>query len=685
MADDLETAPDGEASPAGAVGWREDVRVAVVGPFSGPRAAWGELLSRAVRRYATPGIAWDMHDDLGDTACAEQRAREVIADGRYRAVIGHFNSYGARAALPHYRRAGIPVLLPLSTGTGLLDGGGGGALRWCADDHGQVVALAAAAHRLGVGELLVTDDGSAYGAALAADFLGLAGPVRVRRLSAESDVPCAGAIAVCGTHVGAAATAARLRAAGFGGVLYFPDDCAVPEFAELVAGHDGPALVARLAGGAVRHVEEAFAALTGALTADPAARGADLLATVRAHAGLRFTGDGDPERADPGAGWEIVGLDEIRSGPSPLVARAGGGPDVDSLVIGTGIIGSASAAAIAELGCRVALIGPGPDGPSATRHSGGLIRAYDPDPRLRQLAVHSFRLLWGHPAEHTRGYGFRRTGSLVLLRQSDLDEAARGVAELVAAGLDAELIGQRDLRDRWPDLAVDDVAGAVWEPGGGYTASLATASAYRAHALRLGALGWQGRVLGVRPHANGVRVETDAGSVTARTAVVATGSGIPDLRNRNGSSIGPMARVKRIRYGWFDARGRRLPIMADLVTGMWGRPNLHGESFLTGRPVDEWDVPPSGGDALTPEQVDYIRSGAARRWPWLADAGYLGGRFGADLYGQTGPAIGAMCGDLPVVAAGVFSGAGVKSAPAAAELAAQTVRALLAPGTQKIA
>jgi hypothetical protein len=110
---------------------------------------------------------------------------------------------------------------------------------------------------------------------------------------------------------------------------------------------------------------------------------------------------------------------------------------------------------------------------------------------------------------------------------------------------------------------------------------------------------------------------------------------------------------------------------------MWGRPNLDGDSFLTGRPVDEWDVPASGGDALTTEQVAYIRAGAATRWPWLTTADYLGGRFGADLYGEGGPLRHTVCDDLAVVAAGVFSGGGVKAAPAVAEQVATTIRELL--------
>jgi glycine/D-amino acid oxidase-like deaminating enzyme len=663
-------------SSAGAIGRREDVRVAVVGPFTGPRAAWGELLTRAMRRHRFPGIAWDPIDDRGDTELARQRAEEIVAAGRHAAVLGHFNSHGAAAALPLYRRVRLPVLLPLSTGAGLLDAAGGVALRWCADDHGQVVALTEFAQRRGARELLVTDDGSTSGGKLALSFLDqVEPPVTVSRLD-EENPPATGTIAVCGMHYSAAATACRLRAGGFQGDLLFVDDCAVPEFRDLLGEHGESAYVARLAGGAGRHVEESFAALTGALIAGPALTGTDLLAMIRAHAGLRFTSTGDPQWTEGETGWEVVRLREAFATPNlpPAPAET---PELDTIVIGTGIIGVSTAATLAERGHRVAMIGPGPDAPSATRHSGGLVRAYEPDGRARALGIRAFQLLWARPLAESRTYGFHRTESLVLLGPSDVVEAERGVTQLNEAGILAELIDPDEVRRRWPDLRVPDVAAAVWEPGGGYAAAMAAASAYRAHALRQGALDWHAKVNAIRPHQTGVLLETDQGQVVARTAVLATGSRVPDIRTRTNIAIGPTARVKRIRYGHFDARGRALPSMADLVTGMWARPNAEGESFLMGRPVDEWDVVPTGGDALTPDQVDHIRSGGVHRWPWLADAEYLGGRFGADMYGTTGPLVGPVCQDIPLIAAGVFSGGGLKTAPAAAELAADAVRRLL--------
>lgn len=650
-----------KARTGGAIGLRSDTRVAVVGPFSGPRAAWGDLLLRAVRRHRQPGVVWEPLDDAGDAEVAHRVATTVVADGGYRAVVGHFNSLGAAAALPVYRAAGIPLLLPLSTATGLLADGLGGALRWCAEDRGQLLALAEESPTP-----WVTDDGSANGRHLSAELLGLTGTA----LADPADcADCPGPVVVCGTHHGAATTGVALRAAGYRGRLLFPDDCAVPEFADLL-GDDPDARVARLAGGAAACVEEAFAALTGALVADPHSAGADLLDLVRAHSGVSHTASGDPV----GRGWELVGVESLRGTHELAVAPAHGTPELDALVVGTGIVGCATAAALASSGRRIALIGPGPDAPSATRISGGLIRAYEPSEAVRELAIRAYRLRWQR--DGTGPFGFRRTGSLVLLGPGDVAEAERGVEHLRDGGVEARLISAAEVRRRWPDLAVDDVTAAVFEPGGGYTTSLATASAYRADAVRRGVLPWYGRVHGVRPGPAGVLAETSWGPVHTRTVVVATGSSIPDLRDRAGAPIGPRARVKRIRYAWFDRGGRVLPAVADLVTGMWGRPNLAGDSFLTGRPVDEWDVPASGGDELTTEQAEFIRAGAATRWPWLATADYLGGRFGADLYGDGGPLHGAVCADLPVVAAGVFSGGGVKAAPAAAEQVAAVIRGM---------
>ncbi|WP_436732086.1 FAD-dependent oxidoreductase [Streptomyces sp. URMC 125] len=646
-------------------------RIAVVGPFSGPRAPWGELLKRAATAHGRPEVSWDFHDDRGDADHAAHVAEAVVADGGYTAVIGHFNSMGAGRALPHYSRAGLPLLLPLATAPGLLNRTGGAedgrgareadsgrtawALRWCPHDTGQAEAIMHAISELGHGRPEVVDDGSAYGRQIAD---------RVRLLSGggAASVQEADAAVVCGTHFGAAATARRLRTEGFGGRLFFTDDCAVEDFARLLGPADArDARVVRIRGGAYAHVEAAFDCLVRTLGTHPTARGEQLLAHLRRHAGVAFDRHGDPVDA---------------------AART-----TDVLVVGSGVVGSAVAAELTRSGLSVVIASPGPEAPSATAWSGGLVRAYDPDPVVRALAVRSHLLLWGASPERASACGFHRTGSLVLLGPGDLPEAERGLRNLHDAGIEAELLTPAAVRGRWPDLRLgEEVAGAVWEPGGGYADPSATAAMYRTRAVRYGAsLPACGPVLALAPHRCGVEAVTAAGTVTARCAVVAAGSGTSPLlgdRLRLGPNA-PAPRTKRIRYAFFDCSDRRLPAVNDLTTGVWGRPHLDAGaagSHLIGCPVEEWDVPAEGGESLTDDEITHIREGTAHRWPWVTGAAFLGGRFGTDLYHPDGPFLGLLPGEPPVVVAACWSGAGFKTAPGAATEAAEAVHYLLKNG-----
>ncbi|MBT2441029.1 FAD-dependent oxidoreductase [Streptomyces sp. ISL-36] len=780
-------------------------RGAVVGPFSGPRAAWGEHLERAAELYGA--VSWELYDDRGEATTARQIAEAVVAEGRHALVIGHFNSAGARAALPVYRAAGLPVLLPLATTPGLLDDSAGTILRWCPDDRAQAVDLLAAVRAAGHTRVAVTHDGSAYGKHLAhlvraarhpreerspvlpsgpvvsdgstpatgavpvpAALAPVPGsrsasasasvPVRASEPVRESvpaapaavsasapgheavgagtvdggsrelvdrarpqlldgpgpepvDRPGAGAageftaVVVCGTHVGAARVGREWRAAGFSGAFYFTDDCAVDEFAALLAepaapaastGAAGGAHVARMRGGPEAQVTAAFEAATAALAEDPNRRGRSLLAAVRAHADRGFTALGEPV---PGSvGWDLV---PVPPAPAPASAPASSsrahephgtshgtshGRAYDVIVVGAGVVGAATASVLARRGARVALVAPMDGGTDhATAWSGGLVRSFEADPYLRGLALRSHRLAWGPAALIPGPYGFVATGSLVLCGDADLEQAEKGVAELNGAGVPAELLEPDALSDRFPGLSVAGVTAAVWEPEAGYADPPRTARVYRDRALANGARLLPARVreLVAPPGADRVRVLLEPGGpVEAHAVVLAAGSGTGEIAGHrlSGSDAG---RTKSIRYGFFhhpDTAG--LPTVVDMVTGVWGRPQLSGEAaggYMAGRPVDEWDVPPGGEDSLTDEHVAYIREGAAVRWPWLADPAtrFLGGRRGVDLYTpHSRPHLGRERAGSRIVLATGWSGAGFKTAPAAAELAAAEALDVLA-------
>lgn len=203
----------------------EVVTVGVAGPFSGPRAAYGDLLRRTVMS-ASPGLCLEWGDDAADASRAARVARRFIERG-VSAVVGHFNSECARVAGALYRSAGIPFLMPASTAPDLCAGTGG--YRLCPCDSRQVDTLSTWLRQRQARVVELWCDGSAYGR-------------RLSSLLEERYRPSVGGwsgeavVALMGNHV---AVAAELRRRPARDVLYLvPDDCAVDEFDQLLASSD---------------------------------------------------------------------------------------------------------------------------------------------------------------------------------------------------------------------------------------------------------------------------------------------------------------------------------------------------------------------------------------------------------------------------------------------------------------
>ena len=135
-------------------------RIALVAPFAGPRAEWGELLTDSVRALPYAQVEWVWFDDRGEAATAAERAAEIADDGGFAAVVGHFNSAGAAEVLAAYHEAGLVLLLPLATAPGLLRGRPNLALRLCPSDEGQAAAIVRAGRSGGAVRMSVLDDGS---------------------------------------------------------------------------------------------------------------------------------------------------------------------------------------------------------------------------------------------------------------------------------------------------------------------------------------------------------------------------------------------------------------------------------------------------------------------------------------------------------------------------------------------
>ncbi|MCL6648307.1 MAG: branched-chain amino acid ABC transporter substrate-binding protein [Chloroflexi bacterium] len=110
------------------------VKLGLVAPFSGRDYQLGYNLlfavKQALKEFNLAGGAqgWRVelvaHDDRNEAAAGIQQARKLTIDPDVVAVIGHPGSASATAALPEYRRAGMPFLT-LASADPLLDGKGG--------------------------------------------------------------------------------------------------------------------------------------------------------------------------------------------------------------------------------------------------------------------------------------------------------------------------------------------------------------------------------------------------------------------------------------------------------------------------------------------------------------------------------------------------------------------------------
>lgn len=111
-------------------------QIGVVGPLTGRRSAYGEILNQAIAsKPKNSEISWILADDQANPICAKEVAVKLI-DLEVDAVIGHFNSACAEVASKIYSANGIPLMLPASTDPKLtaVDG----VFRLCPHDRTQI-------------------------------------------------------------------------------------------------------------------------------------------------------------------------------------------------------------------------------------------------------------------------------------------------------------------------------------------------------------------------------------------------------------------------------------------------------------------------------------------------------------------------------------------------------------------
>ncbi|HEY6102495.1 MAG TPA: FAD-binding oxidoreductase [bacterium] len=342
-------------------------------------------------------------------------------------------------------------------------------------------------------------------------------------------------------------------------------------------------------------------------------------------------------------------------------------PDV--IIVGGGIFGAAAACFLTERRLNVLVLEGREIASGATGWTSGIIRVHysnEPEARLALLSRTYFRE-WSEAIGGTAG--FRETGFLRIVGRHDRDRLLENVAMLRRIGTPVELLEPDDLRQLQPDLAVDDVGGAAYEPEGGFAVGVEATRALIARAVAGGAEVRQGSmVTAVRVVAGGrvTGVETSGGPIASPRVLIAAGAWSAGLLRPIGIDL--PVRVKLIRAGLVThPPGGRLRHMTtyDDAIGTYFRPDAGTRTEFGLRYV--WDVSPELGPAAVGMEV--LADGAqhlVRRIPALTDGGLVRGWGAPDGFSSDGASIfGAAPGIDGLYLAIAGSGTGFKIAPAA--------------------
>lgn len=348
----------------------------------------------------------------------------------------------------------------------------------------------------------------------------------------------------------------------------------------------------------------------------------------------------------------------------------------DVVVVGAGIIGAAVADALAGRGLRVVVLERS-DEPAtgATGSSGGMVRAYDPDPLVADLALRSLAT-YRDDRRWPQGAPLHAVGALTIADPAQ-EDALRAAAARIndALGTSAHVVTRRG-----PAVGVELTGGVgLVEPEAGWIDPVAVTREWLRRAAGTGVeVRFGVRVTGVEDADGSVRVLTDAGPLLADEVVVAVGPWGAHALDGLGSR--PRVRTRSIQVSIVERRppGTDHSTVIDLRTGVYARPYGAGAS-LVGMPHLVWDV---DLDAEPDEQhVRATLAALAGHLPWLPGASVRRTVRSADAYALPGDDRASLLAATAVPHVRTvrgWDGGGVKVAPEAGRRIAETVAAAVA-------
>jgi glycine/D-amino acid oxidase-like deaminating enzyme len=274
--------------------------------------------------------------------------------------------------------------------------------------------------------------------------------------------------------------------------------------------------------------------------------------------------------------------------------------------------------------------------------------------------------------------GYVRCGYLLTVPERLVDACRANVALLQSLGLNTRFLAPGEIDDAEPELSLDGVAGAAFEPDGGFADAQKMCLGWFAAAARNGLRSHLGvAVDALRVEAGrAVGLETAEGFVPAGKVVLATGAWANDLLRPLGAAQPIELRRLQVLVA-STGPGGPLPsaVCSDAVTNVVVRPD-RGRQFCAVAYAGE-DLLERADDCdhgLSEGYEDAVRAGLTERYPRLAGFALVRGFAGPyDVTPDWNPILGPCPGIEGLYLAVGWSGHGFKLSPAVGEVVAAEI------------
>ena len=347
------------------------------------------------------------------------------------------------------------------------------------------------------------------------------------------------------------------------------------------------------------------------------------------------------------------------------------------VIIGGGVQGASLAFHLAKAGERPTVL-ERPGVINATGRSSGLVRMHYDLPENSALAWRSLQVFRDWADLVGGDCGFTRTGFLQLVPPELADQLRANVRMQAELGIPTLLVDAGDVARLAPQMVVDDVEIAAYEPESGYADPSGAAAALLAATRRLGGsvrqtacavaiMAESERVVGVR---------TSEGDIGADVVVLAAGAWSAQLAAGIGVQLPIRSWVHDTAYVVRPTGFGPFPAFIDFGRAMYARPegrHLVLVGLEDGNPIRETpDDVHRGADGFTDRAVERLTG----RLPGLTEGGLHSANYGVDgITPDQQPIIGPAAGIGPEglwLDCG-FSGTGFKTAPAVGESLARMI------------